>query len=83
LIETIGFGNNQRPGVGYVISADVSRGDGADNSVFHVFRIDNFTQVAEYQGKPNHDMFALLLNSTGKEYGNALIRSGENNVGLQ
>lgn len=71
-----------KAGVGYLISADVARGDGADSSVFHVFRIDNFEQVAEYQGKPNHDMFAMLLNSVGKEYGNALMVVENNNVGF-
>ena len=70
-----------QPGVGYLVSADVARGDGADNSVFHVFRIDTFEQVAEYQGKPNHDMFAMMLNSVGKEYGNALMVVENNNVG--
>ena len=70
-----------QPGVGYLISADVARGDGADSSVFHVFRVDTFEQVAEYQGKPNHDMFAMLLNSVGKEYGNALLVVENNNVG--
>lgn len=68
-------------GVGYLVSADVSRGDGADNSVFHVFRLDTFEQVAEYQGKPNHDMFAMMLNSVGKEYGDALMVVENNNVG--
>lgn len=68
-------------GVGYLVAADVSRGDGADNSVFHVFRLDTFEQVAEYQGKPNHDMFAMMLNSVGKEYGNALMVVENNNVG--
>ena len=70
-----------QPGVGYLVSADVSRGDGADNSVFHVFRLDTFEQVAEYQGKPNHDMFAMMLDSVGKEYGNALMVVENNNVG--
>ena len=69
-------------GVGYLVSADVARGDGADSSVFHVFRLDTFEQVAEYQGKPNHDMFAMLLNSVGKEYGNALMVVENNNVGF-
>ena len=70
-----------KDGIGYLVSADVSRGDGADNSVFHVFRVDTFEQVAEYQGKPNHDMFAMLLNSVGREYGNALMVVENNNVG--
>jgi len=68
-------------GVGYLVSADVARGDGADNSVFHVFRLDTFEQVAEYQGKPNHDMFAMMLQSVGKEYGDALMVVENNNVG--
>jgi len=70
-----------KEGIGYLVAADVARGDGADSSVFHVFRVDTFEQVAEYQGKPNHDMFAMLLNSVGREYGNALMVVENNNVG--
>mgnify|MGYP003330917624 FL=1 len=70
-----------KDGVGYLVSADVARGDGADSSVFHVFRTDTFEQVAEYQGKPNHDMFSMLLNSVGREYNDALLVVENNNVG--
>jgi len=62
-----------KPGASYLVSADVARGDGNDYSTFHVLRIDTMEQVAEYQGKPNPDMFAILLNNVGKEYGNCLM----------
>jgi len=87
-IHRTGFDRNYwiwespKQGVGYLISADVSRGDGTDNSVFHIFRIDTFEQVAEYQGKPNHDIFAIMLNSVGREYGDALMVVENNSIGF-
>jgi len=35
----------------YLLVGDVSRGDGADYSVFHIFDINTMVQVAEYRGK--------------------------------
>tara|TARA_R110002074_G_scaffold320498_4_gene490920 strand:+ start:271 stop:1842 length:1572 start_codon:yes stop_codon:yes gene_type:complete len=70
-----------QPGATYMISADVARGDGADYSVFHVFKLETSEIVAEYQGKPNPDMFSVILNETGKEYGNALMVVENNNIG--
>jgi len=60
-------------GHSYMVIADVARGDGKDFSTFHVLDLFTMEQVAEYQGKANSDIFAMLLNSTGREYGNALI----------
>ena len=60
-------------GKDYILIADVARGDGKDSSAFHVFKISNMRQVAEYQGKPSLDMYANILNQVGKEYGNALL----------
>jgi hypothetical protein len=57
----------------YLVIADVARGDGKDSSAFHVFKISNMEQVAEYLGKPSLDMYANILNQVGKEYGNALL----------
>ena len=38
--------------------------------------------VAEYQGKPNLEQFASLLDSTGKEYGNCLLVVENNSLGI-
>jgi hypothetical protein len=62
-----------RPSEKYLLIADVARGDGKDSSAFHVFKISNMEQVAEYQGKPSLDMYSNILNQVGKEYGNALL----------
>ena len=69
-----------KAGETYILIADVARGDGNDYSVFHVIKLDGMVQVAEYQGKCNFDMFAILLNSAGREYGNCLMII-ENNQG--
>ncbi len=68
-------------GSSYMLIADVARGDGNDNSVFHVIKLETMEQVAEYQGKPALDMFASMLNSVGREYGNCLLIVENNNVG--
>tara|TARA_Y100000389_G_C17458158_1_gene519614 strand:+ start:407 stop:1987 length:1581 start_codon:yes stop_codon:yes gene_type:complete len=60
-------------GEDYLLIADVARGDGKDSSAFHVFKVSNMEQVAEYQGKPSLDMYSNILNQVGKEYGNALL----------
>jgi len=57
----------------YMVVADVARGDGADYSVFHVFKLETMEVIAEYQGKPSLDMYANVLNQVGKEYGDALM----------
>jgi len=70
------------PESAYLLVADVARGDGKDNSAFHVIDVDTMEQVAEYQGKPNLDMFSNLLNETGREYGNCLLVVENNNIGF-
>tara|TARA_A100001515_G_scaffold127878_1_gene113813 strand:+ start:5799 stop:7370 length:1572 start_codon:yes stop_codon:yes gene_type:complete len=70
-----------QPGSSYMVSADVARGDGNDYSVFHVVKLETSEIVAEYQGKPNPDMFSVMLNEIGKEYGNALLVVENNNIG--
>jgi len=69
-------------GCEYLLVADVARGDGKDYSVFHVIKLNTMEVVAEYQGKPNLDMFATLLNSTGHEYGGCLLVVENNNIGF-
>lgn len=65
----------------YVISADVSRGDAADYSAFHVFDTATSEQVAEYKGKVPPDQFATLLAEAGKRYGEALVCPENNTYG--
>jgi len=62
-----------QPDNSYMAVADVARGDGADYSVFHVFKLETMEIVAEYQGKPSLDMYANILNQIGREYGDALL----------
>ena len=71
----------ERAGV-YLISCDVSRGDSADYSAFHVLRLDSspIEQVAEYKGKIRPDQLGYLLVAVAKMYNNATI-APENNSG--
>ena len=57
----------------YVISADVSRGDGTDYSAFHVMDVEDCKQVAEYKGKLSTRDFGNLLVNVATEYNNALL----------
>jgi hypothetical protein len=66
----------------YVLVADVARGDGTDFSVFHVLRLDTMTVVAEYQGKPNLDLYSNILYDAGKEYGFCLLVVENNGIGI-
>jgi hypothetical protein len=69
-------------GVPYLLVADVARGDGSDYSCFHILRVDNMTVVAEYQGKPDLDMYANILFSAGTEYGTCLLVVENNGIGI-
>ena len=69
------------PTYNYLLVADVARGDGADNSAFHVIKLETLECVGEYQGKPTLDMYAHLLNQAGREFGNAMLVVENNNIG--
>ena len=69
-------------GVPYILSADVARGDGADFSCFHIIRVDTMTVVAEYQGKPDLDMYSRILFDAGMEYGGCLLVVENVGVGI-
>lgn len=71
-----------QPGASYLLVADVARGDGKDFSVFHIIKLETMEVVAEYQGKPNIDIFANMLNSAGKEYGDCMLVVENNNIGF-
>jgi len=66
----------------YLLTADVARGDGADNSVFHVIKLNTMEVVAEYQGKPSLDMYSRILFDAGCEYGNCLLVVENNGIGI-
>jgi len=66
----------------YLLVADVARGDGQDNSVFHVIKLETLEIIAEYQGKPSLDMYANILFSAGQEYGNCLLVVENNGIGI-
>lgn len=65
----------------YVISADVSRGDSADYSAFHVIDTDESEVVSEFKGKVPPDQFAVILAEAGKRYNNAMICPESNTYG--
>ena len=65
----------------YVLSADVSRGDGTDYSAFHVMEIESMEQVAEYKGRMSTKDFGNLCVNVATEYNNALLVVENNNIG--
>lgn len=70
------------PGIPYLLSADVARGDGKDYSVFHVFDTLSMEIVAEYQGKVAPDVFSDILYTAGNEYGECMVVVENNTVGF-
>lgn len=68
-------------GTDYVIAADVSRGDAADFSAFHVIDTKKSEIVAEFKAKIRPDQFAELLYDTGKRYNTALVCPESNTFG--
>ena len=57
----------------YLLAADVARGDGEDFSTFHILKIETMEQVAEYRGKITPDLFANIVDTTGREFGNCMV----------
>lgn len=68
-------------GHSYVISADVSRGDGSDYSTFHVIDTSESEVVCEFKGKVPPDQLAVLLVEAGKRYGDAVLCPESNTYG--
>ena len=66
----------------YLLVADVARGDGADNSVFHIVKLETMEVIAEYQGKPSLDMYSQILYSAGMEFGGCLLVVENNGIGI-
>jgi len=69
-------------GYNYLLSADVARGDGKDNSTLHVIKLETMEIVAEYQGKPTLDVYSDMINSIGREFNNAMVVVENNSVGI-
>ena len=69
------------PTCNYLMVVDVSRGDGADFSTFHILKLETLEVIGEYQGKLTPDLFANMLNQVGREFGNAMMVVENNNIG--
>ena len=69
------------PTCNYLMVVDVSRGDGADYSTFHILKLETLEIIGEYQGKLTPDLFANMLNQVGREFGNAMMVVENNNIG--
>lgn len=67
---------------GYILSADVSRGDGDDFSAFHIIDITTDEIAADFKGKMRPDKFAHLMVEWAEKYNNALLCPELNNVGV-
>lgn len=65
----------------YVIGADVARGDGKDFSAFHVIRLPEMEQVAEYKAKVSTTDYAHILVAIATEYNNAFLAVENNHIG--
>ncbi len=65
----------------YMVTADVARGDGADNSAFQIIDIDSLEQVAEFKGQPSTTDYGHLLVNIATEYNNALLVVDNANIG--
>ena len=65
----------------YAISADVSRGDAADYSTFHIIDTVDCEIAAEYMGKVPPEKLAEMLAEWGKRYNNALLAPENNTFG--
>lgn len=65
----------------YVISADVSRGDGKDYSTFHIIDTTISEVVGEFRGKVPPDQLAYLLVEAARRYDEALVCPESNTYG--
>lgn len=65
----------------YVISADVSRGDAADYSAFHIIDAETCDVVGEYMGKVPPEVLAEMMIEYGTLYNHALLAPENNSFG--
>lgn len=65
----------------YMISSDVSRGDGSDYSSAHVIDVETMTQVAEFKGLISTKDFGNFLVGLATEYNDALLIVENSTIG--
>lgn len=65
----------------YIVSADVARGDGEDDSAFVVIDVENVVQVAEYKGTISTREYGNMLVAVASEWNNALLVIDNNGIG--
>lgn len=57
----------------YIVSCDVSRGDGTDFQTCEVFDIEDVEQVAEYKGQTDIKTFGNFVVNVATEYNDAIL----------
>jgi hypothetical protein len=86
-IETRGSGQQYwiwkypQSGRNYIVSADVGRGDGGDNSALQIIDVEDCEQVGEWVGQIGTTEFAQILVSIATEWNNALLAIENANAG--
>lgn len=70
------------PALGYLLTCDVARGDGADYTAITVWKDDTMEQVAGFKGKLPVKEGAELCVRLGTKYDDALVAVENNNVGF-
>ena len=65
----------------YIIAADIARGDGGDNSAFHVLDAETLNQCAEFKGQIDLISFGHMLVAVATEYNKALLIIENTGVG--
>ena len=66
----------------YIVSVDVSRGDSADKSAFHIWDVETLEQVGEYVGLIDPYDLGTWTVSVATEYNSALLVIENNGLGL-
>jgi hypothetical protein len=66
----------------YIVSADVSRGDGGDYSACHVLDAETLNQCAEYKGQIDLVSFGHMLVNIATEYNKALLIVENTGIGF-
>lgn len=65
----------------YIVSGDVSRGDGEDYSTLHVIDVEASAVVAEYKGKMNTKDFGNFSVEVATKYNDALLIMDNSSIG--
>jgi hypothetical protein len=77
------LGDHPKPGLSYIIGADVGGGVGRDNSVAQIVCLDPFEQVAEWvSGHREPHEFGRVLVDLGRQFNHAYLNVERNNHGI-